>query len=171
MWDPHDLETVKVTYSSHTHYTIGSSDKLSDKLELLELDSSQKINILSDLITLGGSANLLSKKENTSQNSISSVQIYSCHRAFSKSLIMQQLGKGKIRYPDQAKTGVNGSATHVVIGIEYGADTTFILRKQIERKKNRLEVESQLQACGKKNLLTNYRNWLQYNPKKMQISQ
>ena len=40
--------------------------------------------------------------------------------------------------------------------------------KKIEKKENRLDFEGQLQA---KNLWTNYRDWLQYNPKKMQISQ
>jgi ankyrin repeat protein len=49
-----------------------------------------------------------------------------------KSLTMEQLDESKIRYPEIAKNGKIGKATHVVTQIQYGAEATFTFTKRFE---------------------------------------
>jgi len=46
-----------------------------------------------------------------------------------------------------AKTDDNGTATHVVTQIQYGADVTFTFTKQLEETENEPEETSRLDTC------------------------
>lgn len=96
----------------------------------LNVNGSLQISILAGLIDLKGSASYLHKKKSTCRES--SVHVRFKYLTAVKSLTMDQLDESKIRYPEIAKNGKIGKATHVVTQIQYGAEATFTFTKRFE---------------------------------------
>ena len=151
MWDRKELEEahLDVINNNCTSYLVIASDKLSEKSNKLELNGSLQMSICSGLIGLKGSGKFLDKPQSNSRRE-SSIHVRCHHRTFIKSLTMDQLGEGKIRHLDVAKTGANNSATHVVTEIQYGADATFTFRKRFNKMEDRRAINGQLNVCGNK---------------------
>ncbi len=108
----------------------------------LNVNGSLQISILAGLIDLKGSASYLHKKKSTCRES--SVHVRFKYLTAVKSLTMDQLDESKIRYPEIAKNGKIGKATHVVTQIQYGAEATFTFTKQFENDDEEQKASGEL---------------------------
>ena len=62
----------------------------------------------------------------------------------SDQLSMDQLGPDNITYPEVFD---DGTATHVVTGVEYGADVFFDFDKKVEKGSSNREIKGELQGA------------------------
>lgn len=148
LWNKPELAAphLNVTRQNRTSYVLVASDKLSEKLEKLELNGSLQLSIIFGLIKLTGSASFLNEKKNTHRES--SIHVRCHHGTLVKSLTMDHLGKDKITHLALAKSGANNLATHVVTQIQYGANATFTFRKRINQREDKKSTKGQLELCG-----------------------
>jgi hypothetical protein len=141
-WNGSDLKNVKTDRKAYTEFSIIASDKLTDKFEELKVNGSLQVSILCGKIKLSGSANYLDKTKSTSRQSSVHVKL-KCRTAVKK-LLMEHLDESNLRYPQIQRSGMIGSATHLVTQIEYGAEATFTFTKKLSKTENEQEVNGQL---------------------------
>jgi hypothetical protein len=147
LWSQSDLKTSDVTHNNHTHCTVITSDKLSEKLKKLKLGGSLQLGIISGLLDLKRSANFLNKTPQTQPELI--VRVLCHHRTLVKSLTTEQLSKAKVRYADfSTRAAFCDSATHVITEIQYGSESTFTFRKSCNSTQNKHIVETDLAECA-----------------------
>lgn len=148
LWNKPELASphLNVTRQNRTSYVLVASDKLSEKLEKLELNGSLQLSIIFGLIKLTGSASFLNEKKNTHRES--SIHVRCHHGTLVKSLTMDHLGKDKITHLALAKSGAHNLATHVVTQIQYGANATFTFRKRINQREDKKSTKGKLELCG-----------------------
>lgn len=111
------------------------SFKLSGKFKYLDLvNGPHQFSAQMDMMELVGSANNVDTRKNLLQ---SSIHVTCKYRTAVKKFSAEQLNESKICYSEMvkmAKTDDNGTATHVVTQIQYGADATFTFTKQLSKK-------------------------------------
>ncbi|KAI9551730.1 hypothetical protein GHT06_022066 [Daphnia sinensis] len=148
LWNITELKApyLDVTHQNRTSYDLFAADKLSEKLQKLEVNGSLQLSILAGLIKLNGSASFINEKKNTHRES--SIHVRCHHGTLVKSLTMDHLGKDKITHLDIAKSGANNLATHVVTQIKYGAGATFTFRKRINQEEDKQSAKGKLELCG-----------------------
>ncbi|GCC33239.1 hypothetical protein chiPu_0011707 [Chiloscyllium punctatum] len=118
LWDLNALKTnLDVQLKPSTEYNIISSDEGS----CLDVDASLKASFLGGLVEVSGSAKYLTNKKTSRQQSRLTLH-YRVTSHFEE-LTMSQLGAQHITYPSVFE---QGSATHVITGVLYGAQAFFV---------------------------------------------
>ncbi|XP_038162726.1 stonustoxin subunit alpha-like [Cyprinodon tularosa] len=131
MWKEQFLE--KKTKSEHNHsssFQVLSSDSLQEKSSLCDLGTSLKASFLSGLIEVGGSAKYLNdKKEFKNQSRV--ILHYRAISYLSKLLMTPSEAQSEGELTDKVKS----MATHVVTGIQYGANAFFVFDSEKAEEK------------------------------------
>ena len=131
----------------YTDCKVVGSDKLSEKLETLEIDAPTKLSIMSGLLKVHGSADYLNKKEREIRELIVYVTLHI--GTVIKSMTGTQLAKDKVMHHYQeVMAGCNYKATHVVRKIQYGANAIFTFRKHIENCNEQSKINDHLKMCA-----------------------
>ncbi|KAI4889236.1 hypothetical protein NFI96_019823 [Prochilodus magdalenae] len=146
LWDSETLTRhVNKCPQPNTDFKIIASDSSEDKTEALNVKASLEASFLSGLVNVKGSAEYLSDKKKSKHQSRVTLQYRTTTRF--EQLTMEHLGAGNIKY---SKVFEEGSATHVVTGLLYGAQAFFVFDREVSSNENHQEVQGNLQACIKK---------------------
>ncbi|CAG0892011.1 unnamed protein product [Darwinula stevensoni] len=167
LWNQKTLgENLKVSPQESYYLEIIAEDNISVKTSAMDIDAGLKLSFLSGLITVSGtssnknlylilwlqsgSGKYLHDRKSSSQQARITLQYKSTSRY--ESLTMEQLRTEGIDHPDVFNKDI---ATHVVTGIQYGADAFFVFDRQItfEEKVLRLKVYEELPTLSGKGSL------------------
>ncbi|XP_039374182.1 stonustoxin subunit alpha-like [Mauremys reevesii] len=144
-----DLETLRNHVDAEpqpkTDYQIIASDTTDDKASALNVTASLKASFLSGLVEVNGSAEYLSDTKTSKHQARVSLQ-YSTTTQF-KQLSMSRLGLPNISYPDVFD---QGTATHVVTAVLYGAQAFFVFDQDVSSSENVQDIHGNLQVIIKK---------------------
>uniref|UniRef100_A0A8C5MK79 Fibronectin type-III domain-containing protein n=1 Tax=Leptobrachium leishanense TaxID=445787 RepID=A0A8C5MK79_9ANUR len=131
------LTDVESKPQENTSFELIVSDSISDKATALDISVSLKASFLCGLINVGGSATYINDKKSSSQHARVTLK-YSRTTRFDQ-LTMNRLGTQNVTYPE-------GTATHVVTGILYGAQAFFIFDRKVSTSENIQDIQGNLQV-------------------------
>ncbi|XP_054900516.1 neoverrucotoxin subunit alpha-like [Poeciliopsis prolifica] len=122
LWDDKFLDDKKETSSKpSSSFQVISSDSLKEKTSLLDVKASLKASFLSGLIEVSGSAKYLNDKKKFKNQSRVTLQ-YKATTHLTQLLMTQKEASSSGIFSDK----VQNLATHVVTGIQYGANAFFV---------------------------------------------
>ncbi|XP_067224348.1 cytolytic toxin-alpha-like [Chanodichthys erythropterus] len=144
LWDKKSLsEDLDSRPQPMTDLKFSSSDSLSSKSSLMDINASLKASFLGGLVEVGGSAKYL--RDTKSSNNQCRVTMYYSVTSKFEQLTMTQLGK--ITYPQvfEQKT-----ATHVVTAVLYGAQAFMVFDLMSSEDESKQDIEGKLNVMVKK---------------------
>ncbi|XP_050798398.1 uncharacterized protein LOC127045810 [Gopherus flavomarginatus] len=139
------LKDVNTKPQPWVNCEIIASDTIEDKANALNVTASLKASFLGGLVEVSGSAKYLNDTKKSKQQARVTLQ-YSATTKFEQ-LTMNHLGAENVSYPavfDQ------GTATHVVTALLYGAQAFFVFDREVSSSENVREIEGKLQIVMKK---------------------
>ncbi|XP_044860158.1 stonustoxin subunit alpha-like [Mauremys mutica] len=138
------LKDVNRKPQPRTEFEIIASDTIEEKANALNVTASLKASFLGGLVEVSGSAKYLNDTKTSKKQARVTLQ-YSATTKF-EHLTMNQLGTENVSYPavfDQ------GTATHVVTAVLYGAQAFFVFDREVSSSENVREIEGKLQLAIK----------------------
>lgn len=146
LWDAEMLQkNINVRPQPNTDFKIIASDSSEDKVEALNVSASLEASFLSGLVSVKGSAEFLSNKKKSKHQSRVTLQYRTTTRF--EQLTMEHLGAGNFKHCNVFE---EGSATHVVTALLYGAQAFFIFDRELSSNENYQDIQGDLQASIKK---------------------
>ncbi|XP_042200736.1 verrucotoxin subunit beta-like isoform X2 [Callorhinchus milii] len=137
LWDLDTLNNNLYEHSKHnTEFHIIASDCIEDKAKALKVMGTLKASLLSGLVQVDGSAKFLTDTKKSKEQARVTLQ-YSTTTKY-KQLTMNHLGRGNVSYPyvfDQ------GTATHVVTAVLYGAQAFFVFDRQVTSSESLTDIQ------------------------------
>ncbi|XP_006038377.1 uncharacterized protein LOC102383910 [Alligator sinensis] len=142
LWDLDTLRTdVDVKPQSKTEFQIIASDTIDAKASALNVTASLKASFFSGLVEVEGSAEYLEDTKTSRHQARVTLQ-YSTTTQF-KQLTMSHIGRQNVSYPDVFD---QGTATHVVTAVLYGAQAFFVFDREVSSSENIQEIQGKLQV-------------------------
>ncbi|XP_030402451.1 stonustoxin subunit alpha-like isoform X2 [Gopherus evgoodei] len=138
------LKDVNTKPQPWVNCEIIASDTIEEKANALNVTASLKASFLGGLVEVSGSAKYLNDTKKSKQQARVTLQ-YSTTTKF-EHLTMNHLGAENVSYPavfDQ------GTATHVVTALLYGAQAFFVFDREVSSSENVREIEGKLQLAIK----------------------
>ncbi|XP_039378538.1 stonustoxin subunit alpha-like [Mauremys reevesii] len=138
------LKDVSRKPQPRTEFEIIASDTIEDKANALNVTASLKASFLGGLVEVSGSAKYLNDTKTSKQQARVTLQ-YSATTKFEQ-LTMNHLGPENVSYRavfDQ------GTATHVVTAVLYGAQAFFVFDREVSSSENVREIEGKLKLAIK----------------------
>ena len=138
----------KLTSASHEEKQRSSSckviaeDSIQEKSTTLGVDANLKLSLMCGLVSVEGAASYLNDQKSSKKQSRVTLQYTSTTRFVQ--LTMDQIGD--IEFPDVLN---DQDATHVVTGIQYGADAFFVFDRSIEGAETMHDVHGKMEASIK----------------------
>ncbi|XP_053197826.1 neoverrucotoxin subunit beta-like [Scomber japonicus] len=146
LWDNTTLqENITETSQRSSEFQITASDSIDSKSSLLDVEASLKASFMSGLIEVAGSSKYLNDQKKSNNQSRVTFQ-YKATTNF-KQLSMSQVKNLKT---EQTEAVENGLATHVVIGILYGANAFFVFDSEKLDARCTKRIESSMKALLRK---------------------
>ncbi|XP_066531092.1 stonustoxin subunit alpha-like [Hoplias malabaricus] len=143
IWKTEDIDkATQVSPQPSTRFQVAGSESLSEKNSLLEVSASVKLSFCCGLIEAGGSAHYL--KSSTSSTHQCSVSLL-----YHKSIEFKELRISELDSPN-AKKLEETDATHVVVGVLYGADAIMEFQQTASDALDKQEIEGTLHVMIKK---------------------
>ncbi|XP_065442586.1 stonustoxin subunit alpha-like [Chrysemys picta bellii] len=139
------LKDVNTKPQPRTEYEIIASDTIEDKANALNVTASLKASFLGGLVEVSGSAKYLNDTKKSKQQARITLK-YSATTKFEQ-LTMNHLGPENVSY---GAVFDQGTATHVVTAVLYGAQAFFVFDRDISSSENVREIEGKLQIAIKK---------------------
>ncbi|KAK7938614.1 hypothetical protein WMY93_001940 [Mugilogobius chulae] len=144
--DSKTLQELTVSRSQQSsHFDICASDSTKDSSFNLNVNASLKLSFLSGLIEVGGSANYLKNKKQSQNQSRVTLQ-YQATTHFEQ-LSLTTAVCDKIQ---SSQIYEKGLGTHLVTGIEYGANAFFVFDSQKIESSDVQTVKGQMEVTIKK---------------------
>nr|A0ZSK4.1 RecName: Full=Neoverrucotoxin subunit beta; Short=NeoVTX subunit beta [Synanceia verrucosa]BAF41222.1 neoverrucotoxin b-subunit [Synanceia verrucosa] len=145
LWEDEVIEESTVESSQPSSaFEIIASDSIDDKSSLMDIEASLKASFLGGLVEVGGSAKYLNNQKKFKNQSRVTLQ-YKATTNFKQ--LMTNLGTKHVEYSELFE---NIQATHVVIGILYGANAFFVFDSNKVDSTNVQEIQGQMEAVIKK---------------------
>ncbi|KAM4696218.1 stonustoxin subunit alpha-like [Rhinophrynus dorsalis] len=142
LWNMESLKKdLRIHPQENTSFEIITSDSISDKTTALKITASIKASVLCGLITVGGSAAYLHDTKKYKSQARVTLQ-YSRTTRFEE-LSMNHLGSHNITFNDMLDQGM---ATHVVVGILYGARAFFIFDQKVSSTEKIDDIQATLSS-------------------------
>ncbi|XP_067308780.1 uncharacterized protein [Pseudorasbora parva] len=146
LWDAEMLQkNINVRPQPNTDFKIIASDSSEDKIQALNVSASLEASFMSGLVSVKGSAEFLNNKKKSKNQSRVTLQYRTTTRF--EQLTMEHLGAGNVKHCNVFQ---EGSATHVVTALLYGAQAFFIFDQEVSSNENHQEIKGTLQASIKK---------------------
>ncbi|XP_025913034.1 stonustoxin subunit alpha-like [Apteryx rowi] len=143
LWGLDTLQkNVDVRSQNKTEFQIIASDSMEDKASALDIKASLQVSFLSGMVNVSGSAEYLRDNRSSKRQARVTLQ-YSATTQF-KQLTMNQLGRQNISYPDVFD---QGTATHVVTAVLYGAQAFFVFDREVSENENIQEIQGRLKLA------------------------
>ncbi|KAM9499976.1 uncharacterized protein ACWYII_002595 [Salvelinus alpinus] len=150
LWDSEMLQkNINVRPQPNTDFKIIASDSTEDKSEALNVSASLEASFLCGLVSVKGSAEFLHDKKTSKRQSRVSLQYRATTRF--EQLTMDHLGAGNVKHCNVFQ---EGSATHVVTGLLYGAQAFFVFDQEVSSGENHQDIKGNLLCTIKKIPLT-----------------
>ncbi|KAL2101474.1 hypothetical protein ACEWY4_003235 [Coilia grayii] len=145
LWDADMLQkNINIKPQPNTDFKIIASDSTEDKADALEVSASLEASFLGGLVSVKGSAEFLNDKKKSKHQSRVTLQYRTTTRF--EQLTMDHLGHGNFQHCNVFQ---EGSATHVVTAILYGAQAFFVFDREVSANENHQEIQGSLQATIK----------------------
>ncbi|XP_051817761.1 stonustoxin subunit beta-like [Antechinus flavipes] len=142
LWDRETLKRNVTTEDQYkTNFEIITSDSMEEKTNAMNISGELKASILGGLVEIGGSAKYLCDTK-TSQKQARVTLKYNMTTQYFH-LTMNHLGHENISYHDVFD---NGTATHVVTAVLYGAQAFFVFDQKVSINENVKDIEGTLKA-------------------------
>ncbi|XP_070623365.1 uncharacterized protein [Erythrolamprus reginae] len=148
LWNYSSLQkdlTIKPQPKTATE--IIASDSIDDKSSALNISGPIKASFLGGLIDVGGSAEYLQDTKKSNKQARVTVQYKTTTRY--EQLTMSHLGIQNVSYPAVFE---QGTATHVVTAILYGAQAFFVFDREVYSMETVKDTQRSLQATIKKEI-------------------
>ncbi|XP_053098196.1 uncharacterized protein LOC117599787 [Pangasianodon hypophthalmus] len=146
LWDSDMLQkNINVHTQPNTDFKIIASDSSEDKAEALNVSASLEASFLCGLVSVKGSADYLHDKKKSKNQSRVTLQYRTTTRF--EQLTMEHLGVGNVKHSHVFK---EGSATHVVTALLYGAQAFFIFDREVSSSESHQDIHGDLHATIKK---------------------
>uniref|UniRef100_A0A8K9V2L6 Fibronectin type-III domain-containing protein n=1 Tax=Oncorhynchus mykiss TaxID=8022 RepID=A0A8K9V2L6_ONCMY len=146
LWDSEMLQKhINVCPQPNTDFKIIASDSSEDKSEALNVSASLEASFLGGLVSVKGSAEFLHDKKTSKRQSRVSLQYRTTTRF--EQLTMDHLGAGNVKHCNVFQ---EGSSTHVVTALHYGAQAFFVFDQEVSSGENHQDIQGNLQATIKK---------------------
>ncbi|XP_072508444.1 stonustoxin subunit alpha-like [Notamacropus eugenii] len=146
LWDRESLERNVTTEEQYkTDFDIITTDSIEEKTNAMNISMDLKASVLGGLVKMEGSAKYLCDTK-TSQQQVRVTLKYNTTTKFSH-LTMNHLGYQNIAYHDVFD---NGTATHVVTAVLYGAQAFFVFDQKVSNNENVEDIEGNLKASIRK---------------------
>ncbi|KAK3887039.1 hypothetical protein Pcinc_008804 [Petrolisthes cinctipes] len=145
LWNKEDLD--KVTHKqrlSYSDFHVITSNTFSDCASALDISGSLKLSYMGGLVDISGAAKFLNNRQLTGRSQRVVLQ-YKC-TTMAEELTMERLGPGCITHPQVFDQGF---ATHVVTGIEYGANAFFVFDRIFKYSESEKAIAVNLEATIK----------------------
>ncbi|KAJ8404057.1 hypothetical protein AAFF_G00344070 [Aldrovandia affinis] len=140
LWDAEMLqEDINVRPQPNTDFKIITSDSSEDKASALNVEASLEASFLGGMISVKGSAKFLNDKKMSKRQSRVTLQYRTSTRF--EQLTMKHLGAGNVQHSNIFQ---EGSATHVVTAVLYGAQAFFVFDQELSTSENQQEIQ---EAC------------------------
>ncbi|XP_058035267.1 uncharacterized protein LOC131196502 isoform X1 [Ahaetulla prasina] len=148
LWDYDSLQKdLTIKPQPKTESEIIASDSIDDTASALDISASLKASFLAGLIEVGGSAKYLRDKKKSKQQARVTLQYKTTTRY--EQLTMSHLGIQNVSYPAVFE---QGTATHVVTSILYGAQAFFVFDREVSSTEMVKNIEGNLLATIKKEI-------------------
>ena len=141
-WNQVNLANFFERQQRKTEFEIVASDNVDEKETSFNVNANLKLSFLSGLLKVSGSAAYLDNRAKTSNTARVSLKFDT--RTFVRELnpkVFTQLD-----YPDVLD---KVDATHVVVGIEYGAAAVFVFDRTISKNETKRDVEGSMSVAVK----------------------
>uniref|UniRef100_A0A8C4HL28 SNTX thioredoxin-like domain-containing protein n=1 Tax=Dicentrarchus labrax TaxID=13489 RepID=A0A8C4HL28_DICLA len=146
LWDSDILTNhIGERPQNYNDFQIVTSESIADKSSALNVEASLKASFFSGLVEVEGSAKYL-HDDKTSKSQARVTLHYEATTKF-KQLSMDHLGRGNVKHPYVFDKGL---ATHVVIGILYGAKAFFVFDRDVSEDESHQDIEGSLKVMIKK---------------------
>uniref|UniRef100_H2ZUR0 Fibronectin type-III domain-containing protein n=1 Tax=Latimeria chalumnae TaxID=7897 RepID=H2ZUR0_LATCH len=129
------------TSQRNSDFSIIASDSTENKSSALNVEASLKASFLCGLVTVEGSAKYLNDKTTSKKQARVTLQ-YRTTTTYEQ-LTMSHLGHKNVTHPEVFE---QGTATHVVTAILYGAQAFFVFDCMVSADENKRDVQSLMQA-------------------------
>ncbi|XP_078251051.1 uncharacterized protein LOC144590061 [Rhinoraja longicauda] len=143
-----DLQTLQSNLDRRdkpsTEFHIIASDSMKKKAAALNVSGSLKVSLLGGLVEVKGSAKYLSDTKESKQQARVTLQ-YKATTRFEQ-LTMSHLGRQNITYPSVFD---EGSATHVITAVLYGAQAFFVFDQMASSAENTQDIQGNMGAMVK----------------------
>ncbi|XP_064838527.1 uncharacterized protein LOC135551066 [Oncorhynchus masou masou] len=150
LWDSEVLQKhINVRPQPNTDFKIIASDSSEAKSEALNVSASLEASFLGGLVSVKGSAEFLHDKKTSKRQSRVSLQYRATTRF--EQLTMDHLGAGNVKHCNVFQ---EGSSTHVVTGLLYGAQAFFVFDQEVSSGENHQDIQGNLLCTIKKIPLT-----------------
>lgn len=138
-------EKTTETSNTSSEFQITSSDSIESKSFLLNVEASLKASFLSGLIEVGGSAKYLNDQKKFKNQSRVTFQ-------YKTTTNFKQLSMIQLTNLDKKQTDIleKGLATHVVTGIQYGANCFFVFDSEKLDASSVQDIQGGMEAVIKK---------------------
>ncbi|XP_051899557.1 uncharacterized protein LOC127585883 [Pristis pectinata] len=144
-----DCQTLQCNLNSRdqpsTEFHIIASDSMEEKATALNVSGSLKLSLLGGLVELKGSAKYLSDTKESKQQARVTLQYKTTTRF--EQLTMSHLGRQNITYPSMFD---EGSATHVITAVLYGAQAFFVFDQMASSAENLRDIQGNMEAVIKR---------------------
>ncbi|XP_042211379.1 verrucotoxin subunit beta-like [Homarus americanus] len=142
LWDPDILKgNINSSKKPSVEYDVIISDSIDDKSSAMDISASMKASFCSGLIDISGSASYLSNQKQLRHQSRVTLKYKTTTRF--EQLTMQHLGKSNAKHQDVFD---QGTATHVVTGILYGAQAFFVFDRKFSESSEEQEIKGDLEV-------------------------
>ena len=139
-WDADTLQKFKISEPQlSSNYEVIAEDTLSAKAEHLGIEAGLKLSVLGGLVSVGGSGKYLD--DHRSSNNQARVSLKYCSTTIFEQLSMEQLSK--FQHPKVFDYDI---ATHVVVGVKYGADAFFIFDRMVAKDEKYCKIHGDLKV-------------------------
>ncbi|XP_039617938.1 cytolytic toxin-beta-like [Polypterus senegalus] len=146
LWNKTDLEKdVGIHPQPLTEYLLETSNSLTDKAKALDINSSLRGSFACGLVKVEGSAKYLNNS-NSSKHQVRVTLNYFMTTMF-KQLTMSQLSRNNITYEEVFR---QGTATHVVTAILYGARALLVFDRDISKDESVQTIAGHLKVSVNK---------------------
>lgn len=144
LWDKELLRnSVDSRRQPKTDLNFAASDSFVDKAKLLDVNASLKASVLGGLVEVAGSARFLRDNKSSAKQSRVSMQ-------YNQTTKFEQLTMKQLCNITYEKVFEDGTATHVVTAVLYGAQAFMVFDLAANENEDKEEIEGNLNAMVRK---------------------
>ncbi|XP_056601758.1 uncharacterized protein LOC130419221 isoform X2 [Triplophysa dalaica] len=142
LWGKEQLhQSIRSHAQINTDFNVTASDSIEEKSNLLNIDGSLKLSLLSGLVNVRGAAKYLSDTKKSFKQQRLTLHYHSTTKF--EELTMNHLGSGKIVHYEAFD---NDAATHVVTAVLYGANACFVFDREVSSDEDKTTIEGEVKA-------------------------
>ncbi|XP_078142437.1 stonustoxin subunit alpha-like [Centroberyx gerrardi] len=144
LWDEDAIDkNIHVDAKPGTRFKFTAEDSLTEKTKALDISASLKASFLGGLVEVGGSASYLKNRV----SSVKQCRITMKYEVETEYKYIHFDELGQVMHPEVFE---QQTATHVVIGLTYGAKAFMVFDRTASDEENRQEIQGQLDVMVKK---------------------